>query len=132
MAETNFKDKQNEITSSNSHKANEFNEIILALYYIPKAENNFPQDRMGEIIMNFKSHTYKFQKYVLHYSKVLKEIFSKESNLRNFDLGLTYADSMGAFDLIMKLLFGFKEVIIPKLFLVKCYCIIEELSNYQI
>ena len=129
MAETNFKDKQNEIISSNNHKANE---IILALHYIPKAENNFPQDRLGEIIMNFKNYTYKFQKYVLHYSKVLKEIFSKESNLRNFDLGLTYVDSMEAFDLIMKLLFGFKEVIIPKLFLVKCFCIIEELSNYQI
>ena len=105
--------------------------INLTLCQIPHAEKHFPTDPLGDIILKFKSKSYKIQKYILRFSSILSRYFVETQKSNTYDLNLKYSESEEAVELVMRLLFGFKEVFIEKLICPDVLSILEELGNAQ-
>ena len=110
--------------------SNKQTKLILNLYISPGAENNFPQDKLGTYSIKYGLKSYKFQAHVLSFSDFLCKHFDKKPNLKVLNLKLNYTQSEQALDLIMKLLFGFKEIIIPEQEYLDVLAIIYEMSTH--
>ena len=102
--------------------------LKLALFSISGAEENFPVDEWGVFTLSFKNTKYQFQTYVLKYCKYLSNYFKLGSDNKQVILDLQYATSERALELVMKLLFGFKDVEIDEIECVQVLAILHEMG----
>jgi len=101
--------------------------LKFTLFAFPSAAKAFPLDPNGQTIIKFQNKTYKVQSYVLNFSTVLKEL-TNDNKKKDLSKLLTHAKSEVAFDCVMQLLFGIKDVVVPREELVQVYYILEELK----
>jgi len=102
--------------------------VKISFYYVPMAEENFPIDEMGAHSLTFQGKRYQFSPTVLRYSPFLMNQFKSIKAGEELNLSFKYGKSAQAFDLMMKLLSGFKEVVIPKKEYVQFLIILDELK----
>ena len=104
-------------------------EIKLTLYIQDKPEENFPNDKKGRYSLKYQNTSYRIRNGVLDYSDYLFQYFGTNTNKYEFPLEFKFATSIKAYDIVMKLLFGFKDVYIPNEEYIQILAFIEELSN---
>jgi len=102
--------------------------LKLTLFEIPNADKNFPEDKWGSFTLIFENKKYKFQPYVLQFSEYLQKYFNENTNTQELQLKLKHGKNARALDLVMKLLFGFRDVVIPKEEYLQFLAIMEELQ----
>jgi len=107
-------------------------DIKLNLLYNPKAQSSFPLDSKGQYKINFKNKKYQFQSYVLTCSNHLSGLFENSSTKEEKEIELKYGTSEIAFDYGMKLLFGFKDVVISEQELLQVVVICNELDINEV
>ena len=105
-------------------------DLKLCLFSYPEAESSFPEDEDGNYTITFGSSTYKSQRYVIKLSKYLTQAIKDKSNSKIIDVKLKYSDNEKAFEQVMKLLFGFKEVIIPHDQYIDVLAMIDQLGKH--
>ena len=88
--------------------------VKLTLFHFQFGENNFPQDKWGHFSLQYKKKKYQFQPYFISFSKYLSNHFTPKPGTKEIIVEFKYTQSENAMDLVMKLLFGFKEVEIPE------------------
>ena len=89
------------------------NELKLTLFVQPKAIENFPLDRRSSYTLSYFDKIYKIRENILDYSDFLSNYFENNPESKELTLTFKYATSAKALDVVMKLLFGFKDVLIP-------------------
>ena len=107
--------------SSIIREPNEF-----TLHVNPNCDNEFPIDKAGEVSLIYGRKQYKFKKEYIKYSKFLQNLLQAHGHIHNFTLEYEYSPE--AFLIVMKLLYGFKNVIISNQWLMQVYSIIEEMG----
>ena len=105
------------------------NELKLTLFTQPKAIENFPSATRSSYTLIYSEKIYKIRDNVLDYSDYLSKYF--EANIDTKDLTLTfkYATSLQGLDVVMKLLFGLEDVLIPNEEYIQVLALLEELSK---
>ena len=96
------------------------------LHVNPNCDDEFPIDKAGELSLTYAGKQYKFKKEYIKYSKLLQDLLESDEHLDNFTLGYEYSPE--AFRIVMKILYGFKDVIISDQRLLQVYSIIEEMG----
>ena len=104
-------------------------DIKLTLYLQNKPEENFPHDKKGRYSLKYQDTSYRIRNGVLDYSDYLSQYFETNPNTSELALEFKYATNIKAYDTVMKLLFGFKDVHIPNDEYIQILAFIEELSN---
>ena len=105
------------------------NRLKLTLFKQPKAIENFPLDRRSSYTLFYSEKMYKIRENVLDYSDYLSKYFETNSDTNNLTLTFKHATSLQALDVVMKLLFGFEDVLIPNEEYIQVLAFLEELSN---
>ena len=105
------------------------NELRLTLFTHSKAVENFPLDRRSSYTLFYSDKTYKIRDYILDYSDYLLNYFETNLDIKELKLNFKYATSLQALDVVMKLLFGFEDVLIPTEEYIQVLAFMEELSN---
>jgi len=103
-------------------------EATLNICHSPLAEKTFPNHPQGSITIVFGSKRYKVRSSILDYSHVLSNLLQTETRLDLSDV-LVHARSEEALDLVMRLIVGFKDVVVPERLYVQFYLFLDELSN---
>jgi len=96
-------------------------QVKLTLYHYLLAEQFFPSDPKGKLTASYGKQVYKCKNSVTDHSQILNEMLEQDTKV---DLShvLIRAKSEEALDLLMKLLVGFKDVVVPKSLWVQfCY-----------
>ena len=106
------------------------NELKWTLFIQPKAAENFPLDKRSSYTLLYSDKIYKIRESILDYSDYLSNYFETNINTKEMTLTFKYATSIQALDVVMKLLFGFKDVLIPNEEYIQVLAFLEELSNY--
>ena len=104
------------------------NELKLTLFAHPKAIENFPLDRRSSYTLFYFDKIYKIRDNILDYSDYLSKYFENNSDTKELKLTFKYATSIQALDMVMKLLFGFEDVLIPAGEYIQVLAFLEELS----
>ena len=104
-------------------------DLRVTLYSQEKPEENFPNDKKGRYSVKYQGTSYKIRNTVLDYSDYLSQCFEAKSQTSELALEFKFATSIKAYSLVMKLLFGFKDVHIPNNEYIQILAFIEELSN---
>ena len=104
-------------------------DLKVTLYLQDKPEENFPNDKKGRYCLKYQGTSYKIRNAVLDYSDYLLQCFETNLNTYEINLEFKYATSIKAYNTVMKLLFGFKDVHIPNDEYIQILAFIEELSN---
>ena len=104
-------------------------DIKLTLYLQNKPEENFPNDKKGRYSLKYQDTSYRIRNGVLDYSDYLFQYIEKNSQVSELALEFKFATSIKAYDIVMKLLFGFKDVHIPNNEYIQTLAFIEELSK---
>ena len=104
-------------------------DLQLTLYLQDEPEENFPNDKKGSCYLKYQDTSYKIRKNVLDYSQYLFHCLENNPNTAELALKFKYATSIKAYDIAMKLLFGFKDVHIPNNEYIQILAFIEELST---
>ena len=107
-------------------------ELRLSIGKTAGAEKNFPLDKNGMFTLKYRTKTYKFQPYVLINSKYLSSHFNQNSTIKDATADFKCAQSEQALDIVMKLLFGFAEVIVPREEYIQVLGIMYEMGIYKI
>ena len=97
-----------------------------------QAENSFPIDKLGNFRFKYKTTTYQVQGYVIKQSRYLMQAFKDKNDNLDVEINLKSGESEIVFGVIMKLLFGFKEVVLPKEYYIEFYEMFNELGNRSI
>ena len=114
-----------------SDKINETSgELKLCLFSYPEAENSFPIDELGNYTIKFCSSIYKGQGSVIKLSKYLTQAVKNKGNTQEIEVELKYGNNEKAFESVMKLLFGFREVVIPQDQYIDVFAIIDQLGKF--
>ena len=104
-------------------------DIKLTLYLQNKPEENFPHDKKGRYSLKYQDTSYRIRNGVLDYSDYLFQYFGTKSQASELVLEFKFATSIKAYDIVLKLLFGYKDVHIPNDEYIQILALIEELSN---
>ena len=104
-------------------------DLKLTLYLQNNPEENFPYDKKSRFCLKYKDTFYKIRNGVLDYSEYLFQYLEKNLHTNELDLEFKYATSIKAYNIVMKLLFGFKDVHVPNDEYIQILAFIEELSN---
>ena len=104
-------------------------DLQLTLYLQDEPEENFPNDKKGFCFLKYQDTSYKIRNSVLDYSQYLFQSLENNPNIAEFVLKFKYATSIKAYDIAMKLLFGFKNVHITNNEYIQIIAFIEELSK---
>ena len=107
----------------------ETNELKLTLFVHLKAIENFPLDKRSSYTLFYSDKIYKIRDNVLDYSDYLSNYFESNLDTKEMTLKFKYARSLQALDVVMKLLFGFKDALIPNEEYIQVLAFLEELSN---
>ena len=105
------------------------NELKFTLFTQPKAIENFPLATRSSYTLFYFDKIYKIRENILDYSDHLSNYFENNLDTKEMALKFNYATSIEALDVVMKLLFGFKDVLIPKEEYIQVLAFLEELSN---
>ena len=105
------------------------NELKLTLFIQAKAIENFPLDKRSSYTLFYSDKIYKIRDNILDYSDYLSNYFETNLDTKELTLKFKYATSLQALDVVMKLLFGLKDVLIPKEEYIQVLAFLEELSN---
>ena len=106
------------------------NQLKLTLFICPKAIANFLSDKRGQYSISYLGKIYKFTDNTLLYSEYLSNYFGNNLNVtKELTLKFKYATSLQALDLVMRLLFGFEDVVIPNEEYIQVLAFMEELRN---
>ena len=106
------------------------NQLKLTLFICPKAVENFPLDKRGQYSLSYSGKIYKFRDNILAYSEYLSNYFGNNINFsKDLALKFKYAISLQALDIVMRLLFGFEDVVIPNEEYIQVLAFMEELRN---
>ena len=89
------------------------NELKLTLFIQAKAAENFPLATRSLYTLFYSHKIYKARESILDYSDYLSKYFETDSDIKELTLKFKYATSIQALDIVMKLLFGLKDVLIP-------------------
>ena len=108
---------------------NNSDELKLTMFIYSKAVENFPLDKRGSYSLIFSNKIYKIRENILDYSDYLSHYFEANLDIKELTLTFNYATSIEALDIVMKLLFGFNDVIIPNEEYIQVLAFIYELSN---
>ena len=106
------------------------NDLKLTLFIQARAAENFPLATRSCYTLFYSDKIYKARESILDYSDYLSQYFGTNSDTKELILNFKYATSFQALDVVMKLLFGFKDVIIPNEEYIQVLAFLEELSNY--
>ena len=104
-------------------------DLKVTLYLQDKAEENFPNDKKGRYSLKYQDTSYKIRNGVLYYSEYLFQYFETNSHVNELVLEFKFATSIKAYEIMIKLLFGFGNVPIPNDEYIQILAFIEELSN---
>ena len=104
------------------------NDLKVTLYSQDKPEENFPNDKKGRYSLKYQDTTYKIRNGVLDYSDYLFQYFETNSQAIEIALEFKFATSIKAYDIVMKLLFGFRNIPVPNNEYIQILAFIEELS----
>ena len=105
------------------------NELKLTLLAQAKAAENFPVATRSSYTLFYSDKIYKIRENILDYSDYLSNYFETNINTKEMTLKFKYATSIQALDVVMKLLFGFEDVLIPNEDYIQVLAFLEELSN---
>ena len=105
------------------------NELKLTLLVQAKAVENFPLDKRSSYTLYYSDKIYKVRENILDYSDYLSNYFETNLNIKELKLTFKYAKSVQALDVVMKLLFGFEDVLIPNEEFIQVLAFLDELSN---
>ena len=105
--------------------------LNLTLFVQPKAAENFPLNKRSSYTLFYGDKIYKIRDNILDYSDYLSNYFESNLDTKELTLAFKYATSVQALDVVMKLLFGLKDVLIPNEEYVQVLAFLEELSNYS-
>ena len=86
-------------------------ELKLTLFIQAKAIENFPSDKRSSFSLFYYDKIYKIRDNILDYSDYLSHYF-EINDTKELTLKFKYATSLQALDVVMKLLFGFENVLI--------------------
>ena len=107
------------------------NELKLTLFIKARAaEEYFLSDKISSYTLFYSDKIYKVRESILNYSDYLSNYFKTDPGSKELTLKFKYATSIQALDIVMKLLFGFKDVLIPNNEYIQVLAFLEELSNY--
>ena len=104
-------------------------DLKFTLFVNSKAGENFSIDKRGRYSLTYRTKLYKIRDYVLDYSDYLSNYFENNPNTNELKLEFKYATSVQALDVVMRLLFGFEDVLIPNQEYIEVIAFIEELSK---
>ena len=104
-------------------------DLKVTLYSQNKPEENFPIGRRGRYSLKYQGKSYSIRNDVIDYSDYLFTYFETKSEECELVLEFKFATSIKAYHIVMKLLFGFKDVHIPNNEYVQILAFLEELSN---
>ena len=107
------------------------NELKLTLFPQHKAAENFPLATRSSYTLLYSDKIYKARESILDYSEYLSNYFENNLDAKELTLKFKYATSLQALDVVMKLLFGLKDVLIPNEEYIQVLAFLEELSNYS-
>ena len=107
------------------------NELKLTLFIQARAAENFRLATRSRYTLFYSDKIYKARESILDYSDYLSNYFETDSGIKELTLKFKYATSFQALDIVMKLLFGFKDVPIPNEEYIQVLAFLEELSNYM-
>ena len=107
----------------------EANQLKLTLFVQPKAGENFPLATRNSYTLLYSDKIYKARDNILDYSDYLSNYFENNFDTKEMTLKFKYATSIQALDVVMKLLFGFKDVLISYEEYIQILAFLEELSN---
>ena len=107
------------------------NELKLTLFTQPKAAENFPLATRSSYTLLYCDKIYKARDNILDYSDYLSNYFESNLDTKELTLKFKYATSTQALDVIMKLLFGLKDVIIPNEEYIQVLAFLDALSHYS-
>ena len=105
------------------------NELKLTLFIQPKAAENFPLATRSSYTLLYSDKIYKIRENILDYSDYLSNYFEININTKEMTLKFNYATSIQALDVVMKLLFGLEDVLVPNEEYIQVLAFLEELSN---
>ena len=105
------------------------NELKLTFSAQPKAAENFPLATRSSYTLFYCDKIYKIRENILDYSDYLSNYFETNINTKELTMKFKYATSIQALDIVMKLLFGFEDVLIPNEEYIQVLAFLEELSN---
>ena len=108
---------------------NNQDDLQLTLYLRDETEENLLNDKKDCYLLKYQRTSYKIRNDVLDYSDYLLQYFKTKPQGSELLLEFRYATSIKAYDTVMKLLLGFKDVYIPNEEYIQILAFIEELSN---
>ena len=107
----------------------EAKELKLTFIAQLKAAENFPISIRSRYTLFYGDKIYKAKESILDCSDYLSNYFESNCNINELKLKFKYATSVQALDVVMKLLFGLKDVLIPNEEYIQVLAFLEELSN---
>ena len=107
----------------------EVKELKLTLFAQPKAIENFPLDKRSSYTLFYGDKIYKIRDNILDCSDYLSNYFESNLDIKELTLKFKYATSPKALDVVMKLLYGFEDVLIPNEEYIQVLAFLDELSN---
>ena len=89
------------------------NELKLTLFIQARAAENFPLAKRSSDTLLYSDKIYKARESILDYYEYLSNYFESNFDTKELTLKFKYPTSIQALDVVMKLLFGLKDVLIP-------------------
>jgi len=103
--------------------------IVLTMRYLDQAEDLYPnKDPDGDFSICFQGKNFIIQKYVANSSEMLKTLTKGKTSKESVPITLKWSKNELAFESVMKLLFGCKDVKIPLGLLNEVYMILLEMG----
>ena len=104
-------------------------ELKLTLFVQARAAENFPLATRSSYTLFYLDKIYKVRESILDYSDYLSNYFETNSDTKELKFTFKYATSIKALDVVMKLLFGVEDVLVPNEEYIQVLAFLEELSN---
>ena len=108
----------------------EKNETLhFTLYWSGRNEKIFPRDPDGDFKLYYETKEYIIRRQDLEHVKFLNNYLKQNPDIKAYHLNFVFKADIKAFDIMMKLIFGLKDVEVPSKCLVQVCFLAHTLGN---
>ena len=103
--------------------------LHFTLYWSGRNEKIFPRDPDGDFKLYYENKEYIIRRRDLEHVKLLNNYLRQNPDIKAYHLNFAFKADLNAFDIMMKLIFGLKDVEVPTRYLVQVCFLAHALGN---